>query len=74
MDYLADRIDRKEFESIVHPDWLVQLKNRLDQGRMIESVAINPSPGEDDDGLMITFGVHDAAKSPFRVPTTHLQP
>jgi hypothetical protein len=74
MDYLAGRIDRKEFESIVHPDWLLQLKNRLDQGRAIENVAINCSPGEDDDGLVITFGVHDAAKSLFRTPTSHAQP
>jgi hypothetical protein len=70
MDYLAGRIDRKEFENIVHPDWLVELRNRLDQGRAIENIVITRSPGQDDDDLVITFGGHDAAKSQFRVPTS----
>src|SRR5437773_6608325 len=38
MDYLAGRIDRNTFETIVHPDWLAHLKEWLDQGRSIERV------------------------------------
>ncbi len=74
MDYLAGNIDRKEFERVGHPDFLLKLRKRLDQGLVIENVAIRRSPGEDDDGLVITFGTHDAAKAPFRSPETRVQP
>ena len=67
MDYLAGRIDRSAFENIVHPDLVAQLKKRLDEGRSIESVSVELGRGTDDDGLLIRFGEHDAAKSPFRV-------
>jgi hypothetical protein len=68
MDYLAGRIDRSEFEGIVNPGWPAQLRKWLDQGKSIETVSVNPSLGEDDDGLLIRFGDHDPATSAFRVP------
>lgn len=69
MDYLAGNIDRNAFERIVNPDWVAQLKKRLDQGRAVQGIDINRSSGEDDDGLVITFGGHDPAQSAFRAPT-----
>ena len=71
LDYLTGRIDRPQFESIVHSDWLAMLQKRLDQGRSIESITMKPSPGEDDDGLVITFGDYDAARAPFQAPPSH---
>jgi len=71
MDYLAGRIEREEFEKIVPTDWLAHLRRNLDRGSGIREVSIKRCPGEDDDGLVITFGGHDPAISLFRAPEDH---
>jgi len=68
MDYLAGRLDRTTFERTVHSDWIAQLKKRLDEGRSVDDVTIKRGIGEDDDHLVIRFGEHEPAISPFRVP------
>jgi hypothetical protein len=68
MEYLAGRMERSAFERIVHPDWIAQLKNRLEQGRSVDDVSVKKGIGEDDDRLVIRFGEHDPAISHFRVP------
>jgi hypothetical protein len=68
MDYLAGRLDRASFERIVNPGWVAELKKRLDEGRSVDDVSIQRCAGEDDDRLIVRFGEHDPAASPFRVP------
>ena len=68
MEYLAGRLERNAFERIVHPDWVAQLKKRLEQGRSVDDVSVKQGIGEDDDRLVIRFGEHDPAISHFRVP------
>jgi hypothetical protein len=70
MGYLAGRIDRVEFERIVPTDFLAHLRRSMDRGRLISDVSIKRCPGEDDDGLIISFGDVDAAVSPFRASHT----
>ena len=47
---------------------LAQLKKRLEQGRSVDEVFIKRGLAEHDDRLVIQFGDHDPAISPFRVP------
>jgi hypothetical protein len=71
MDYLAGSIDRAEFERIVPSDWLEYLRKRLDAGSSISNLFINRNADSDDDGLVIEFGGHDAARVPFREPSNN---
>jgi hypothetical protein len=66
LDYIAGRIDRAEFERIVNPGILEQLKRMLDEGSGVSSVTMG-APVNDDEGLLIRFSDHDAANAPFRV-------
>ncbi len=60
--------NRTEFERAVHPDWLADMRRRLDEGSGIADISIASEAGEDDDALVITFREHDAASAPFRAP------
>jgi hypothetical protein len=73
MDYLAGRSNRTDFERTVHGHWLAELKNRLEQGKSIDSVSVERGDTEDDHRLVIKFGDHDPAISPFRVPSPNNQ-
>lgn len=72
MDYVSGLTDRSQFELRVNPHWISQLRRRLEEGRSIESVTIERHPGRDDDGLVLRFGDHDAARSTFRPPSAGL--
>lgn len=74
VNYLAGRIDRTEFERAVHPDWLADMRRRLDRGSGVADVSIASAVGEDDDGLVITFREHDAANASFRTPSSGPKP
>lgn len=43
-------------------------KRRLDEGRLITKVTVEPQPEEDDYTVTIEFGEPDVAASPFRLP------
>ena len=74
MNLLSGRISIEEFND--RHDWTsgsVQSRGRfpnaferaLREGRLPKAIAVESSPDDDDDWLVIDFGLSDAAVSPF---------
>jgi hypothetical protein len=71
---LAGTINLKEFRethrmhSNIGSASLEPLRLMVEQGRKLESIALEPQPGEDDDYVVLKFGPTDPAAVKFRLP------